>query len=276
MPNCVFILGEYISLNIKVGTMFKKILCALLVSNCALAQEYKEVPEKAKRTQENSFYGEILNRTPTVTKEDSRGTNAHENIHYINSEFTNLTVGRKHAFYVVGEKRVYYTPNPKLLKSDVINYVPSSLRGNRFDLYIKGSPGWNNISIYIMNEWVAYIGGGAVALEDYENKSHKDRSDRVAGALEFSIYSVALCMAIQEKDPNFWNEKQDFRNFVKKMLIKSYDLFQRGRFVKDFASPKQEELMESLQKSPDAEKIREFLKKWFDGVWLENKNFNFI
>lgn len=248
---------------------------AILTTQC-LAQEYKEVPIKTERSSEASFYAEILNRTPTVNSDSARGTNAHENIHFINAEYSNLTFGKMRAFYITGEKRVFYSNRPKLFKSDVRLFVPKALRGSRYVTYIEGQPGWNDVPTYIMDEWVAYIGGGMVALEDFENKTHREISDRVSGALEFSIYTVALCMAIAENDPEFWEKETGFRSFIKSMLAKSYDLFQRGRFVKDFQSQKQEDLYRNLRESPEAAKMRDFLKTWFDGIWLQEKDFSFI
>lgn len=247
----------------------------ILTAN-SFAQEYKDVPLKTNRIQEDGYYGEIMNRSPTSILEHERGTNAHESIHFINAEYSNLTFGKQRAFYITGEKRVYYTSQPKLLKDDVKEFVPNSLRGSRYKTYLEQAAGWNNIPTYIMDEWVAYIGGGMVALEDYENKRNRDISDRVCGALEFSVYSIALCMAIQEKDPDFWNENKDFRDFVKSMLTKSYDVFYRGRYVKDFYSLSQEQILGSLQSSDDAEDMRQFLRQWFDGIWLEKNDFNFV
>lgn len=246
------------------------------MTGTCIGQGYQDVPVKAERSYETTFYAEILNRTPTVNSDSTRGTNAHENIHFINAEYSNLTFGRQRAFYITGERRVFYSNRPKLFKSDVKTFVPMPLRGSRYVTYIEGQAGWNDVPTYIMDEWVAYIGGGMVALEDFENKTHREISDRVSGALEFSIYTTALCMAIQENDPEFWERETEFRTFVKSMLVKSHDLFQRGRFVKDFQSQKQEDLYRALRESPEGEKLRAFLKTWFDGIWLGPDNFSFI
>lgn len=240
------------------------------------AQEYKEVAIKQNRIQEDGYYGEIINRSPTAILEHERGTNAHESIHFINAEYSNLTLGKKRAFYITGERRVFYTSQPKLLKNDVKDFVPNSVRGSRFKTYLEQANDWNNIPTYIMDEWVAYIGGGMVALEDYENKRNRDISDRVCGALEFSVYSVALCMAIEKKDKAFWNERKDFREFVSYMLQKSQDVFYRGRYVKDFYSTSQEQILGALQSSDDAEDMRQFLREWFGGIWLEKNDFSFV
>lgn len=245
------------------------IVVSFLISNVCFAQE-QDAPELANRSSKQDIYSEILNRTDRVISGYDRGTNAHENIHMINSYYSNKTRGRKRAFYIPGEAKVFYTDKPNLLKSDVGKFVPQSVRGNRYNLYIKGSPAWNDTPTYIMDEWVAYIGGGMVAVEDHYNGINKDNSDRVCGPLEFSVYSVALCMAIEEKDNKFWNENKPFRDFVGKMLLKSHMVFNRGKDVEAFRSSSQGRILNNLRTSEDCKQMRSFMKRWFNGVWLED------
>jgi len=258
--------------------MVRMLLFVFILWGIAIGQEkydtleqYVDTPEIKQRTTEKSYYGEILNRTDRVISGYDRGTNAHENIHMINSHYSNKTSGRKRAFYITGESRVFYTHQPKLFKNDVKSYVPKSVRGSRFQLYLEGSPAWNDTPTYIMDEWVAYIGGGMVAVEDHDNGINKDKSDRMCGPLEFSVYTIALCMAIEEKDNKFWQEEKDFRNFVGKMLVKAEDVFYKGRYIEDFRSSRQEGILKALRTSEDASRMRAFNRKWFGGAFLEDK-----
>lgn len=243
------------------------LLTCILTSTISFGQE-QDVPELQKRISENSLYAEILNRTNNIVSGYERATNAHENIHMINAEYSNKKFGKLRAFYMAGERKVFYAKNPKLFKNDIKPMVPNSLRGYRFKTYLEQAQDWNNVPLYILDEWVAYIGGGMVALEDYENGKNRDISDRMCGALEFSIYTVALCMAIEQKDPEFWAQEKEFKGFVQKMLDKSKTVFYKGRYVPDFASATQEKLLLSLKESEDAKPIREFIKKHFNGVFL--------
>lgn len=249
--------------------LIKLLACFLIVCSVCFSQE-QYTPILQQRTNENSFYGEILNRTDNVISGHERATNAHENIHMINNYHRNRT--KLQAFYITGEKKVFLTQEPKLFKNDVKKFIPRSLIGTRHKTYLEDAQDWNGTPTYLMDEWVAYIGGAMVALEDYENKINRDYSDRMCGALEFSIYTVALCMAIEEKDQQFWKDGVDFRNFVDKMLVKSCSVFHRGRHIKDFASTSQERLLKNLHESDDARLMRIFINKWFNGTWLEGKN----
>lgn len=250
--------------------LIKILVCFLMIGSLCYAQE-QDVPISQQRTSEDSFYGEILNRTDNVISGYDRATNAHENIHMINAYHRNRFFGRLQAFYITGEKRLFLTPKPRLLKNDVKIFIPPSVRGFRFKTYLDGAQDWNDTPTYLMDEWVAYIGGGMVALQDYENKVNREQSDRMCGALEFSIYTIALCMAIEQKDGEFWKNRVDFREFVNKMLVKSHEIFHRGRYIKDFASSTQEKLLNNLRESDDAKPMREFINKWFNGIWLEKK-----
>jgi hypothetical protein len=245
------------------------LLIGFMVGNVCFAQE-QDAPEIKVRSKAGDLYAEILNRTDRVISGHDRGTNAHENIHMINSYYSNKTRGKRRAFYIAGEGKVFYSDKPALLKSDVVKFVPQSVRGNRYNLYIKGSPSWNDTPTYIMDEWVAYIGGAMVAVEDHYKGTNKDNSDRVCGPLEFSVYSIALCMAIEEKDNKFWNEKKEFRDFVYKMLLKSHQVYHRGKDVEAFRSSSQGRILNNLRTSEDCSRMRVFMKKWFNGVWLED------
>lgn len=241
----------------------------LMLSKVCFSQEVEAVP-LANRSSKNDIYSEVLNRTDRVISGYDRGTEAHENIHMINSYYSNKTRGKRRAFYIPGEAKVFYTSQPAIKKSDVSSFVPQSVRGNRYNLYIKGSPAWNDTPTYIMDEWVAYIGGAMVAVEDHYNGINKDNSDRVCGPLEFSVYSIALCMAIEQKDNKFWNDNKPFRDFVNKMLLKSHSVFNRGKDVEAFRSSSQGRILNNLRTSEDCGRMRVFMKKWFNGVWLED------
>lgn len=247
----------------------RNLICFLATSSIAFSQE-QDVPILQQRTNEDSFYGEVLNRTDNTVYGYDRATNAHENIHMINNYHRNRT--RLQAFYITGERKVFLTQKPRLFKNDVKNFIPKSLAGTRYKTYIDGAQDWNATPTYIIDEWVAYIGGAMVAMQDYENKINRDHSDRMCGALEFSIYTIALCMAIEEKDQQFWKDRVDFRDFIGKMLVKSHNIFHRGRYIADFSSSSQENLLKNLRESDDARPMRDFIAKWFNGIWLENKN----
>jgi hypothetical protein len=220
-------------------------------------------------SQSKTYYEEILIRTPfNVSTEHERATNAHENIHMINAHYANKTGGKKRAFYITGEKGVFLTVWPKIKKDDVRQFVPLSVRGYRYANYLNGAKEWNNQPLYILDEWSAYVGGGMVALEDHQNGINRDRSDRMSGALEFSIYSTALCMTIEQQDPEFWKNNKEFRGFVGKMIDKSKKLFYTGRHIKDFESASQEKLLDALRNAEDAKELRDFLEEHFNGAFL--------
>ena len=202
---------------------------------------------------------------------DSRSTDAHEGTHGVNSRLRNQHSG-SNVFYVTGGKAVVIK-NPNMRKSAVAAFVPQSLRGNRFQMYIAGSPAWDDTPTYILDEYIAYINGGAVAVEDKKNgiKNSKDDFgfDAVSGAIEFSFYATALAMAIEKNDPEYWNSDPQFKNYMAWVLKRAKEVYDSGKDIPDFAFPKQKQLEQNIKTSPDAEAMRQFLRKHFNGIWVD-------
>src|SRR5690606_30740396 len=102
------------------------------------------------------------------------------------------------ALYVTGG-RVVIIEEPKLRKSDAQKFVPETFREKasmRYNLYIAGQSAWDDTPTYILDEWVAYVNGARVGIDDVQKGRYKDTwVDGVAGSLEFTVFSMALCMA---------------------------------------------------------------------------------
>lgn len=236
--------------------------------------EFVEVPVVSSRYREESLYADIMNRQSSPFTSSDRDTNAHETTHGINSDlrnkYTRQLGKRVNGFYVTGGKGVIIE-EPKLRIRDVVPYLPSGLRSYRYQTYlIQQQSGWDDVPLYLVDEWVAYVNGASVSVEDVERGRHNGQwTDAVSGCLDFSIYCVALCMAIEEKDPGYWQSNTQFRNFMTWHLKKAHTTFMKGRNMEQFRWDKQEKLLQSLRNSEDGKRMRDFLNKYFDGLWLE-------
>lgn len=230
----------------------------------------REAPVYTKRINENSIYADVINHCRRPDLGYTRDTNAHESTHGIQADLRNQfnirSSIRYNAFYVLNGKYVLLE-EPGIRKRDIASYIPKSLRENRYNTYIVGQSVWDDTPLYIMDEWSAYINGGAVSVEDAKNGKNKSRYDGVKGALEFSIYSVALCMAVKDKDPDYWNNSE-LKNFTYMQLKRSYDVFNEGITMPQFQGYRQDQYLNNLKNSQDAKPIRDFLKKEFMGVWI--------
>lgn len=214
-------------------------------------------------------FSTIIAKTNNPFLGDGRITDAHETTHMIHAELRNSRVlnglvGLPASFYIFPD-RVYNTVQPKFKKMQIGNYVPQSLRFSRFDLYIRNQKNWAEDPLYIIDEHISYVNGAIVAIEDKSRGINTDSVDPVEGPLEFSVYTVATCLAIQDLDPEFW-ENEDFQNFIYNLIKKSEEIFKAGRAVYPFE--RQESILRALQTSSDSEPIREFLRKYCDGFFL--------
>lgn len=233
--------------------------------------EFVEVKKITENYREDTLYDDIMSRARRPYTTADRDTNAHESTHGINADIRNnhkdsTTIN---GFYVMHGKGVLIY-EPKMRKSAMIPFVPKSLHGFRYPTYVAGQQAWDDRPLYIFDEWVAYVNGASVNVEDALKKRHKgDWSDAVSGPLEFSVYSVAVAMAVEKHDPEYWRTNKQFKNFIHWHLKRSYDVFMSGRDLKEFKYDKQEKYLEALRTSDDAKDMRAFIEKHFGGIWLK-------
>lgn len=216
-------------------------------------KKYREIQDK------NSFYEDVLSHSKNPVTNESRSTNVHETSHMISSQLRNENKGNINGFYFENGRAVLIE-QPNLTIKDVSPYVPNNLRGYRYQLYfVDQLKYWNDSPLYIMEEWNCYSLGGACAVEDYIQKIPLERTDAVAGAFEFVIYSTALYMCIKDKDPEYFKNNEQFREFFEHLLDFSLSLFRQGRIIKEYFSPKSNKLYAEYKNSTEGKKFREFL-----------------
>lgn len=233
--------------------------------------DFVEVKKVTDSYREDSVYADIMNRARRPFTREDRDTNAHESTHGINADIRNTHPDstKVNGFYVLNGKGVVIY-EPHMRKSAMIPYVPQSLRGFRYNTYVAGQQAWDERPLYIFDEWVAYVNGATVSVEDVRKGRHNGKwSDNMSGSLEFSVYSVAVAMAVEKNDPEYWKTNKQFKNFVYWHLKRSYDVYMSGKDMKEFKYDKQDKFLESLRTSPDAQQMRDFIEKHFGGIWLK-------
>ena len=150
----------------------------------------------------------------------------------------------------------------------IVPYIPHSLKSYRYKLYfIEQIQSWNDVPTYPIDEWVAYIFGGISSIDDYHNNIFVEKSDAVSGCLDFSIYCVALSMAVKDHDPDFWHDYPQFKSTILYFLKKAEKTFFVGKDI--FKFPEQELLLKNLRNHEDASSIRQFLIEEFDGIFIK-------
>jgi hypothetical protein len=288
---CSIGLFLFISQNISAQKQSDILMNAISVNNAKYDIENvqaRSVPidlevfdlQDIKKLDKKSVYNTIMSYTLDEFKDKwSRPTNVHEAIHGINSALSNKRTTYR-AFYVSNGKAIWIE-EPNILMDHIIPYIPKSLKGYRYSTYfVNQKRHWNDVALYPLDEWSAYIGGAECAVDDYNrykidptkyNSYPYDaataiRVDEVSGSLEFAIYCTALSMAIKNKDPKYWKDNNQFKNTMKFFLVKAEKVFLEGANI--FKSERQDILFNNLRKSEDAIHIRKFLMEEFDGVFL--------
>lgn len=194
----------------------------------------------------------------------------HETSHGISSHVRNTenNTGRKaNGFYVTGNKAVVVV-EPKIKKHQVQDFVPASLRGSRFALYVTGQTAWDDTPLYILDEFNAYVNGAKVGVDLYQKGLWTQGSrDAVEGALEFSVYALALGRAVQAYDPEYFRTYPQFSEFLAFELEAAMKVFRAGAVMPPFQRESQEKTLATLQDAHEARGLREFATELFGAAW---------
>jgi hypothetical protein len=262
--------------------MYIKIIVVFLIivisSKVGYSQQIKgldfvDIPQYRELLPLDMIYHQVISRSRSAPfgDIDGRSSNIHETVHGINNELRNnyKKEYRKNvnAFYA-GNGKGIVVENPKIMMTDIIPSIPESLRGYRYNLYFtKQIRYWNDIPTYVVDEWSAYIAGAECAVDDFNRNIPQPKSDYVSGTLEFSIYALCFAITVKENDQVYWTNNVQFKEMIRYYLIKSEKTFMEGYEL--FPSEKQTLMIENLKHHKDAEGLRKFLFKEFDGIFLQ-------
>ncbi|HMR80291.1 MAG TPA: hypothetical protein PKD61_34525, partial [Polyangiaceae bacterium] len=198
-------------------------------------------------------------------------THVHETTHGINSHLRNYknTTGKKANGFYVGHNKGVIIVEPNIWKSDANSYVPQSLRESRYSLYLQGSQAWNDTPMYLWDEWVAYTNGTESGLNMVLEGKWKDGWRDVFGSLEFTVYGIALAMAVEAKDPNYFSSYAQFREFLKWNTERSMKLYFDTHNRTEFKWNKVDDYYNKILTSPDAANLRAFVVKTYGSAWAK-------
>lgn len=227
------------------------------------------------RQSDGSVHGDIISHAKEPFGDrHGRMTNAHESAHGIHSFLRNQNnqSKRMNGFYALNGRGVLIE-EPNIKMTHVVPFIPENVRSYRYDLYmVKQLGDWNDVPLYIMDEWNAYVLGGMTGVDDVQKGVHKDSwTDGVSGCLDFSIYSVALGMSVQKNDPNYWNANVQFKSFLRWNLGRANETYLLGSKMKEFRWEKQDQLLKEFLTSDATKGMRDFLRTEMEGVWLDRK-----
>jgi hypothetical protein len=206
---------------------------SLLAVMCVNDLIFSKIEPVTNRFGSGTFYSDVMNYASNPYVRDIRSTNAHETTHGINSSlrnrFRSVYPHKINAFFVGrGEYVVLAEPNIRL--RDVAQFVPAALRGRRFNLYfVQQVRHWDDTPLYVLDEFVCYINGGKVCVDDLlNNRYRQENTDGVSGCLEFAIYSMALVKCIEIRDPGYFEREKNFLPFINHLIFEAGLTFYKG------------------------------------------------
>ena len=202
---------------------------------------------------------------------DDRITWAHEVTHGINSHlrnYLNVTGKKANGFYLMKDRFTLVVEPTAVLLANVGPVVPASLRGSRYQTYLVDQvSGWNDMPTYVFDEWVAYTNGSEVGVELATSGSWTTWRDGVAGTLEFTIYALALGLAVETLDPTYFKGYANFREFLAWNTERAMNLYRAGAVLPVFTWATQDALYAAWKTSPDAAALRNFARRTFGGAY---------
>jgi hypothetical protein len=197
---------------------------------------------------------------------------AHETTYGITDELVNdhnTTGTRANGFYVT-QNRAALVVEPNIRKSQVAQFVPPSLQGSRFSVYITGQTSWDDTPTYIFEEWVAYTNGGATGVDLVaSNLWQGGWEDGVAGQLELTVYSIAFAMAVERFDPQYFQTNAQFKEFLAWQTKRAIAIYAEGSMLSTFAFSEEDTYHQSLQTAADADPLRAFARRLFGQPWAD-------
>lgn len=221
--------------------------------------KYREINDK------NPIYSDVLSYSKKPVTNESRSTNVHETSHMISNQLRNENRGKNINGFYFENGRGVLIEQPNLTIKDVAPYIPENLRGYRYKLYfVDQLKYWNDYPLYIMEEWNCYSLGGACAMNDFILKLPLEKTDAVAGAFEFMIYSTALYMCIKDKDNEYFNNNDQFKEFFENLFDYSWHIYQQGKTVPEYYSEKSNKLFVEYKNSPEGKEFQKFIDSVID------------
>ena len=155
-------------------------------------------------------------------------------------------------------------------KSDVAAYIPTALRGMRFDLYITGQTAWDDTPLYVWDEWNAYLNGTAVGVDIATAGNWTSGwQDGCMGTIEFVVYALAVGMAAKDHDAAYFSSYRQFTEFMAWNLRRSMQTYLACAVLPEFAWDEQDQFYATLKTGAAGDPMRQFARTTFGAAWTQ-------
>jgi hypothetical protein len=183
--------------------------------------------------------------------------------------YQNVTGQRANGFYLMKDRFALVVEPPTTRVTSVAPYVPASLRGSRFQSYlVDQAVTWDDTPTFILDQWNCETNGSEVAVELGTAGSFATPRDGVSGALEFTVYSLALGLAVENLDASYLATYTQFREFLAWEAERAMGLYRAGAVLPSLASTTQDAYYAAWKTSADGKALRNFARRTFDAAYV--------
>ena len=237
---------------------------------------YTNYQAKDNQSSNESFY---LNSSSTAGLTDPL-TYAHEATHGLNSCIANkYGMGDSLAgFYLLNGKGIYLSNKISMSRYSIAEsgLIPQTFRNldetKRYDTYITRQEKelTSKSPLYIFDEWVAYINDASEAINLLENKKSlsgaQGQTSIGAGAVEFTVYSTAVGLALEKQEPSYLKEEPKFLALYKYLadVVAKKIITSSHNQVIDY---KVKEYWNNFKTDSSAQDLRSWIIKNFGSDW---------
>jgi len=223
----------------------------------------------------SEFYRDIMNHTPPKERylNDVSSTQAHESLHGLHSIMRNITT-EKDAFFFYRDGKGIYIAEPKENARDIKNHIGASFRqlaAMRYKTYlIDQVVSWTN-TLYIFDEWVAYIATTRSAVESFRagKWNAAGNSDPVEGLADFIYFCSAAIISIKNVDSNYLVQNDQFKAGYAMIVEESMKWINEARKESIWQNSKAWAKVQNLQTASDAAEVRGAIKELMGPVWTQ-------
>jgi hypothetical protein len=223
----------------------------------------------------SEFYRDIMNHTAPRDRylTDVSSTQAHESLHGMHAAMRNITRDKDAFFYYQGGKGIYVI-EPKENSSDIKNHIGASfkqLAPTRYKTYlIDQVVSWTN-TLYIFDEWSAYIATTRSAVESYRagKWNPAGNSDPVEGLADFMYFCSAAILSIKNVDPSYLAQNTQFKAAYAMIMEESVKWVNEAKKESIWQNSKAWAKVQNLQTASDAAQVRAAVKDLMGAAWTQ-------
>lgn len=223
----------------------------------------------------SAYYRDVMTHTPASDRDFQSGpsTHAHETLHGLHAVMRNLTSQHDGFFYLDNGKGLY-VDEPKENLKDVKNHIGQSFRSmasSRYDLYlVDQASSWPN-TLYLFDEWNAYVATtrSAVEIKKAGQWDPSTNSDPIEGLVDFMYFCSASIISIKNIDAEYLVTNKQFKAAFAMIMEESVKWMNEAKKDPLWTNSGAWAKMNNFQTASDGAEVRQAVKDLMGDVWTK-------